>query len=135
MTDDDLAFLAQIVRRRSGLILPTNKTRFVAGQLGPVMRRFGFRTIDGLMAELRHGRDTLARAVTEALTTNESSFFRDKSAFEHFRDLILPRLVEAARRPSACASGAPPAPPARSPIRSRCCWTTPSWCPRAGTST
>ena len=94
MTDDELAFLAQIVRRRSGLILPANKTRFIAGQLAPVMRRFGFRTIDGLIAELRHGRDALARAVTEAMTTNESSFFRDKPAFEHFRDLILPRLIE-----------------------------------------
>jgi chemotaxis protein methyltransferase CheR len=94
MTEDDLAFLSRLVRRRSGLVLPANKNRFIAGQLSPVMRRFGFRTIDGLIAELRHGRDTLARAVTEAMTTNESSFFRDKSAFEHFRDLVLPRLLE-----------------------------------------
>ncbi len=115
MTEDDLDFLARIVRRRSGLILPTNKTRFVAGQLAPVMRRFGFRTVDGLMAELRHGRDTLARAVTEAMTTNESSFFRDKAAFEHFRDLILPRLIEDRAQTrrlriwcAACAAGQEP---------------------------
>ncbi len=115
MTEDDLSFLARLVRRRSGLVLPTTKTRFVAGQLGPVMRRFGFRTVDGLIAELRHGRDTLARAVTEAMTTNESSFFRDKSAFEHFRDLILPRLLEDRAQSkrlriwsAACAAGQEP---------------------------
>jgi len=115
MTEDDLSFLARLVRRRSGLVLPTNKMRFVAGQLSPVMRRFGFRTVDGLIAELRHGRDTLARAVTEAMTTNESSFFRDKSAFEHFRDLILPRLLEERAQTkrlriwcAACAAGQEP---------------------------
>ena len=115
MTEDDLSFLARLVRRRSGLVLPTNKMRFVAGQLSPVMRRFGFRTVDGLIAELRHGRDTLARAVTEAMTTNESSFFRDKSAFEHFRDLILPRLLEERAHTrrlriwcAACAAGQEP---------------------------
>jgi chemotaxis protein methyltransferase CheR len=115
MTEDDLNFLAQIVRRRSGLILPPHKTRFVAGQLAPVMRRFGFRTADALVAELRHGRDTLARAVTEAMTTNESSFFRDRGAFEQFRDLVLPRLIEARAKTkrlriwcAACAAGQEP---------------------------
>ena len=115
MTEDELAFLAQVVRRRSGIVLPRNKVRFVAGQLAPVMRRFGFRTVEGLIADLRHGRDALARAVTEAMTTNESSFFRDKHAFEHFRDLILPRLIEdraASKRLriwcAACAAGQEP---------------------------
>jgi chemotaxis protein methyltransferase CheR len=112
MNSDDLAFLAQIVRRRSGLVLTRNKPGFVAGQLAPVMRRFGFRTVDGLIAELRHGHEKLAREVTEALTTNESSFFRDRHAFEQFRDLILPQLVEARASTkrlriwsAACAAG------------------------------
>ncbi|HXC55830.1 MAG TPA: protein-glutamate O-methyltransferase CheR [Rhizomicrobium sp.] len=64
---------------------------------------------------MRHGRDTLARAVTEAMTTNESSFFRDRGAFEQFRDLVLPRLLEdraATKRLriwcAACAAGQEP---------------------------
>jgi chemotaxis protein methyltransferase CheR len=115
MTRDDLNFLAQIVRRRAGIVLPPHKTQFVEGQLAPVMRRFGFRTVDALLAELRHGRDTLARAVTEAMTTNESSFFRDRAAFEQFRDLVLPRLIEARAKTkrlriwcAACAAGQEP---------------------------
>ena len=115
MTGDDLNFLAQIVRRRAGILLPPHKASFVEGQLAPVMRRYGFRTVDALLAELRHGRDTLARAVTEAMTTNESSFFRDRAAFEQFRDLVLPRLSEARAKTkrlriwcAACAAGQEP---------------------------
>ncbi|MEI9994692.1 MAG: protein-glutamate O-methyltransferase CheR [Rhizomicrobium sp.] len=115
MTEDDLSFLAQVVRRRSGINLPPHKTQFIEGQLAPVMRRFGFRTVDGLLAELRHGRDSLAREVTEAMTTNESSFFRDRPAFEQFRDLVLPRLIEDRAKTkrlriwcAACAAGQEP---------------------------
>jgi chemotaxis protein methyltransferase CheR len=115
MTEDDITFLAQIVRRRSGINLPPHKPRFIAGQLEPVMRRFGFRTAEALIAELRHGRDTLAREVTEAMTTNESSFFRDRAIFEQFRDLILPRLLAARAKTkrlriwcAACAAGQEP---------------------------
>jgi len=93
MKPDDHAFLAQLVRRRSGLTLPAHKTQLIEGRLAPVMRRFGFRELGALIQELRHGRDTLARAVTEAMTTNESSFFRDRAAFEQFRDLVLPQLL------------------------------------------
>lgn len=95
MTSDDLSFLAQLVRRRSGLVLPAHKAHLIEGRLSPVMRRFGFRTVTALIKELRHGRDTLARAVTEAMTTNESSFFRDRPAFEQFRDVVLPQMLEA----------------------------------------
>ncbi len=79
------------------------------------MRRFGFRSVDGLVKELRHGRETLARAVTEAMTTNESSFFRDRGAFDQFRDMVLPQLLEsraATKRLriwcAACAAGQEP---------------------------
>ncbi|HWD27374.1 MAG TPA: protein-glutamate O-methyltransferase CheR [Rhizomicrobium sp.] len=115
MTQDDISLLAQIVRRRSGLILPPHKAQFVEGQLAPVMRRFGFRTVEALLAELRHGRETLSRAVTEAMTTNESSFFRDRGSFEQFRDMVLPRLIEARAKTkrlriwcAACAAGQEP---------------------------
>jgi chemotaxis protein methyltransferase CheR len=90
----DIAFLAQVVRRRSGQVLPVHKPHLIEGRLAKVMRRFGFRSVDALVRELRHSRDTLARAVTEAMTTNESSFFRDRAAFDQFRDRVLPRLME-----------------------------------------
>jgi chemotaxis protein methyltransferase CheR len=112
MKPDDFTFLAQLVRRRSGLVLRSNKASFIEGRLSTVLRRFGFRTVGALIHELRHGRDTLARAVTEALTTNETSFFRDRSVFEKFRELVLPQLLESRARDkrlriwsAACAAG------------------------------
>jgi chemotaxis protein methyltransferase CheR len=115
MTQDDLAFLARMLARRSGLVLGQPKSQYIENRLAPVMRRFGFKDVASLVAELRHGRDALARAVTEAMTTNESSFFRDLSAFEQFRDRVLPDLM--ARRgdtkhlriwSAACAAGQEP---------------------------
>ncbi len=115
MKQDDLAFLAQMLRRRSGLALTQPRLQHIESRLAPVMRRFGFKDMASMIAELRHGRDALARAVTEAMTTNESSFFREPGSLEKFRDVILPDLM--ARRAetkrlriwsAACAAGQEP---------------------------
>jgi chemotaxis protein methyltransferase CheR len=112
MAPEDLAFLAQLLRRRSGMLLGQPRREHIEGRLAPVMRRFGFRDTGALIAELRHGRDALARAVTEAMTTNETSFFRDRAHFDMFRETLLPGLVErraGSRRLriwcAACAAG------------------------------
>ena len=112
MRQDDVAYLAQMLRRRSGLVLTQPKSEALENRLAPVVRRFGFKDAEALVNELRHGRDALARAVTEAMTTNESSFFRDWAVFEHFRNKILPALLAqraATKRlriwSAACAAG------------------------------
>ncbi len=112
MKPDDVAYLAQMLRRRSGLVLTQPKPEVMESRLAAVVRRFGFRDADALVTELRHGRDALARAVTEAMTTNESSFFRDHAVFEQFRDKILPALLAQRARTkrlriwsAACAAG------------------------------
>jgi chemotaxis protein methyltransferase CheR len=112
MHSEDFTFLARLVRRRSGVSLPADKMEWAARRLEPVMRRFDFRDPAGLMAELRLGRAALAEAVTEAMTVNDTSFFRDADLFARFRDRVLPRLLMARsgeRRlriwSAACASG------------------------------
>ena len=112
MNSDDFEYLSQFLRRRSGLALAPYRAHLIEGRLAPVARRYGFRDVKSLLRELRYARETLARAVTEAMTTNDSSFFRDKILFDHFRDAILPELVAArARRKhlriwsAACAAG------------------------------
>ncbi len=112
MTQDDFAYLAEFLRRRSGLLLPTHKSHLIEGRLAPVARRFGFKDVPSLVRELRYAREALSRAVTEAMTTNESFFFRDRAVFEQFRDAVLPELL-VARAPTkrlriwsaACAAG------------------------------
>lgn len=112
MTPDDFHFLARLVRRRAGLSLVDGKNIGLEQRLMPVMRRFGFREAEALIGELRLGNDTLAAAVTEAMTVNETSFFRDPQQFARLRDEMLPRLLAARGETrhlriwsAACAAG------------------------------
>ncbi len=91
--------LADLVRRRSGLALPTDKLALVQSKLAPVATRFGCRTVGQLLGELEDEPEELARAVTEAMTTNETSFFRDPASFDYLRHTVLPALM-AAREPT-----------------------------------
>ncbi|MBL6454793.1 protein-glutamate O-methyltransferase CheR [Belnapia sp. T6] len=112
MSPDSFAFIAALVKGRSGLVLTPDKGYMLETRLGPILKREGLANLDALAARLRDPRAALiAEAVTEALTTNESSFFRDGKPFEHLRRL-LPALARA--RPSgatlriwsaACSTG------------------------------
>ncbi len=95
MNAADFSYLADLLKRRAGFHLSPNKTHLATSRLGPVARRYGFRKTDELFAELRDAPEDLARAVTDAMMINESSFFRDKSCFDHFRGVILPSLLSA----------------------------------------
>jgi chemotaxis protein methyltransferase CheR len=112
MTPDSFAFLAGLVKQRSGIVLTADKGYMLETRLGPMLRREGMAGLDALAQRLRAPRaEALAAEVVEALTTNESSFFRDGKPFEHLRKL-LPKLA-AARPPghvirvwsAACSSG------------------------------
>ena len=93
MTEDDFLFLARLVRRRGGLVLQDGKGALLQRRLLPVMHRFGFRDIAALIKDLRLGHDALGAAVTEAMTVNETSFFRGVHQFRRLRDQVLPRLL------------------------------------------
>lgn len=91
----DFANLADLLRRRSGLLLTPEKIALVESRLAPVVRRFGFKTEAALLAELPYPSEELAEAVTEAMTTNETSFFRDRAFFDSFAKSLLPALLAA----------------------------------------
>jgi len=97
---DDYEFLRRRLKERSGLVLSADKQYLVESRLLPVVRRSGLGSLGELVAALRAAPEcALATAVVEAMTTNESFFFRDKTPFEHFRQAIMPALM-AARRAS-----------------------------------
>src|SRR5476649_332861 len=116
MAPDDFQFLARLLCRRSGLSLTLDKRALIERQLAPVMRRFDFKDAAALICELRLGREALAAAVTEAVTVNDSSFFRDRALFANFAARVLPRLLAARGTTSGCASGRRLAPRFRKPI-------------------
>jgi chemotaxis protein methyltransferase CheR len=100
MTPLDYDFLRRCLKERSGLVLSADKQYLVESRLLPVARKAGFASLGDLAHALRFGHDdALMTAVVEAMTTNESFFFRDKIPFDHFRSVIMPALI-AARRTS-----------------------------------
>lgn len=93
MKSEDIEHLATLLKARSGLILGNDKTYLIESRLAPVARREGYSTVSALLTSLRTKRDEkLIWAVTDAMTTNETLFFRDKTPFDQFRDDVLPVL-------------------------------------------
>jgi chemotaxis protein methyltransferase CheR len=116
VTPVDYDFLRAYLKARSGLVLSADKQYLVESRLLPVARKAGLGNLAELVAALKLGQDSaLMTTVVEAMTTNESFFYRDKTPFEHFRLTIMPALL-AARRSSrsiriwcaAAASGQEP---------------------------
>jgi len=94
MKPDDFDFLAKLVRDSSGLVLTKDKAYLLESRLMPVARKRGFKGLDELVGKLRMGDRALAEDVTEAMTTNESFFFRDQKPFDQFRQVVLPNLLK-----------------------------------------
>jgi len=113
MNVDDFNLLAKLVKDRSGLTLTRDKAYLLESRLLPVARKWNLRTLDELVMQLRtRPTAALSRDIVEAMTTNESFFFRDVKPFEQFRTVLLPALIQAraARRSfriwsAACSSG------------------------------
>jgi chemotaxis protein methyltransferase CheR len=96
MTPHDYDYLRRLLKTRSGLVLSSEKHYLVESRLLPVARRAGLFNLTGLVAKLRGpDSESLIVEVVEAMTTNESFFFRDKIPFDHFRETIMPALLTA----------------------------------------
>jgi len=96
MTDAEFEFLRGFLKARSGLALALEKRYLVDSRLGPLCRSFNVASLSELVGRLKGaGNADLERAVVEAMTTNETFFFRDKTPFELFEKVLLPRYLPA----------------------------------------
>ena len=96
MSPAEYDYLRQFLKSRSGLVLSNEKQYLIESRLLPVARKAGLQSIAALVAKLKEPRETvLAEAVVEAMTTNESFFYRDKTPFEHFTQMMMPELLKA----------------------------------------
>jgi chemotaxis protein methyltransferase CheR len=88
--------LRKLLKERSGLMLSADKQYLVESRLLPVARKAGVAGLSGLVQKLKEpGAESLTTEVVEAMTTNESFFFRDKIPFDLFRNQIMPALLTA----------------------------------------
>lgn len=115
MTPLDYEYLRKLLKERSGLDLSADKQYLVESRLVPLARKAGLGGIPDLVAKMKSGAEALTTEVVEAMTTNETFFFRDKIPFDHLRDTILPLMLQsrASRRSlriwsAACSTGQEP---------------------------
>ena len=95
MTPLDYEYLRKLLKERSGLDLSADKQYLVESRLVPLARRVGVTGIPELVQKIKSGgADVLTTEVVEAMTTNETFFFRDKIPFDYLRE-ILPALMQA----------------------------------------
>ena len=90
------ACLRSFLREASGLSLDEDKRYLIEDRLQSILRDAKLSGLDDLGRCLQaNARSDLARSVAEALTINETSFFRDKILFQTLTDQLLPRLIAA----------------------------------------
>lgn len=109
MTPPDYEYLRKLLKDHSGLDLSADKQYLIESRLLPLSRKCGVPGIGELVQKMKGGSPSIIAQVVEAMTTNETFFFRDKVPFEHFRDTIMPDVLKArAGRKSIriwCAAG------------------------------
>jgi chemotaxis protein methyltransferase CheR len=95
LSSTDCNFIRTLVRRRSGIVLEEEKVYLVETRLTALARREGLTSAEALLAKFRmQSSNGLQDKIVEALTTNETSFFRDLQPFEALRQVVLPELLK-----------------------------------------
>ena len=95
MTPPDYEYLRKLLKDRSGLDLSADKQYLIESRLLPLSRKSGLAGIGELVQKMKGGSADITTQVVEAMTTNETFFFRDKVPFDHFRDSIMPEIPQA----------------------------------------
>jgi chemotaxis protein methyltransferase CheR len=95
LTQADFEYVRALVLKRSAIVLENEKLYLAESRLQAVARREGIDSIDTLVARLRTAPlNGLQQKVVEAMTTNETSFFRDVQPFEMLKQMVVPELMK-----------------------------------------
>ena len=90
---ENYRFLQQSVYSEVGIVLEDNKQYLLEGRLQPLALKLGLGSVNELCSTLRNTKDTdVKRMIAEAMTTNETYFFREPQHYDAIKNLLLPRL-------------------------------------------
>ena len=95
LSPHDFHYVRQLVQDQSAIVLDDGKEYLVEARLAPVAEREGVGSVAELIGRVRTGRASLREDVVAAMTTNETSFFRDLHPFEALRQTLLPEILAA----------------------------------------
>jgi chemotaxis protein methyltransferase CheR len=111
ISPSSFAYVADLLRRETAMLCEPGKEYLVEARLLPLARTAGTPDVDSYVARLSTDLAERARAV-DALTINETSWFRDLAPYQAFTDAMLPPLLEARKHvkhleiwSAACSSG------------------------------
>ncbi len=94
MNAADFELLSDLLRKKSGLMVTPDKAYYLESRLTPIAKQWNFNDITAMVLKLRGMADSkLIDDIVDAMTTNETSFFRDRQAFEQFETTILPHVL------------------------------------------
>jgi chemotaxis protein methyltransferase CheR len=115
LSDGDFSYISREIKNRSGLVLTPDKAYLLETRLASLMRKENVATLSEFISLVRARCDEkLLWRITDALTTNETFFFRDKTPFDLLRERIAPDLARAKRGAkirlwcAACSTGQEP---------------------------
>jgi chemotaxis protein methyltransferase CheR len=95
MKPDEFQFLHDLLKRQSGFVLAAGKSYLVESRLLPLATENGYENLSELVGALKNSASReLQSKIVEAMTINETFFYRDKTPFVNFRDIMIPELVE-----------------------------------------
>ena len=111
MTQETMKFLISSLYRESGLVLDESKSYLLESRLEPLAIQEGFPSLEDFgRYVMKSPAPPLLQKIVEAMTTNETSFFRDRIPFELFKNVVFPGMVKANEKSrkiriwSACCS-------------------------------
>lgn len=117
MKSADFKLFEELLYKESGLVITSEKSYLLESRLSPIIRKWELGNLETLADKLRNtaADKSLKKDVVEAMTTNETSFFRDLRPFQNFENVVLPYLAKTkpANSPlrifcAACSSGQEP---------------------------
>lgn len=95
MRISDFDLYKDLLKEKSGLTLTPDKSYLLDSRLTPIARKWGFDNLDAMTIAIRGvPKPDLIKDVVEAMTTNETSFYRDSKPFDQFRDIVLPHMLK-----------------------------------------
>jgi chemotaxis protein methyltransferase CheR len=112
----EFSYLCELVKTSTAISLDSQREYLMEARLATIAQREGFASVSELLNRVRAGGSTqLQWKVVEAMTTNETSFFRDIKPFEALRQVVVPTLMKARQAErklsiwcAACSSGQEP---------------------------
>lgn len=94
MNSIDFEFIREFIKKQAAIVLEPGKEYLVESRLNPIAKEAGFSSLEGLISEIRcKPADELKLKIIDALTINETLFFRDVHTFDTLKDNIIPGII------------------------------------------